>query len=108
MAGITALDNLSHLRKARKIITTERELMHDRINHNLCSFSAIKSDVNFYLIRLSHGRSRQIRDLLLKKFGILVRDCSDFKGMNDKYIRVAVRTHDQNLELFDSLESLDK
>jgi len=108
LAGITALDNLSHLRKARKIITTERELMHDRINHNLCSFSAIKSDVNFYLIRLSHGRSRQIRDLLLKKFGILVRDCSDFKDMNDKYIRVAVRTHDQNLELFDSLESLDK
>jgi threonine-phosphate decarboxylase len=108
LAGITALDNLSHLRKARKIITTERELMHDRINHNLCSFSAIKSDVNFYLIRLSYGHSRQFRDLLLKKYGILVRDCSDFKGMNDKYIRVAVRTHNENSVLFDSLESLDK
>jgi len=108
LAGITALDNLSHLRKARKIITTERELMHDKINRNLRSFLAIKSDVNFYLIRLSHGRSRQIRDLLLKKYGILVRECSDFKGMNDKYIRVAVRTHNENLVLFDSLESLDK
>jgi len=107
LAGITALDNLSHLKKARKIITTERKLMHDRINHNLSSFSAIESDVNFYLIRLSHGRSRQIRDLLLKKYGILVRECSDFKGMDDKFIRVAVRTHDENLALFNSLESLD-
>lgn len=108
LAGITALDNLSHLRKARKIVTTERERMHDRINHNLRSFSAIKSDVNFYLIRLSHCRSRQIRDLILKKYGILVRECSDFKGMGDKYIRVAVRNHDENSALFDSLESLDK
>ena len=108
LAGITALDNLSHLRKARKIVTTERELIHERINHNLRSFSAIKSDVNFYLIRLSHGRSRQIRDLLLRKYGILVRECSDFKGMGDKYIRAAVRTHDENSALFDSLESLDK
>jgi threonine-phosphate decarboxylase len=108
LAGITALDNLSHLRKARKIITTERELMHDRINHNLNSFSAIKSDVNFYLIRLSHGSSRQIRDLLIKKNGILVRECSDFKGMSDKYIRVAVRTREENSVLFNSLESIDK
>ena len=108
LAGITALDNLSHLRKARKIITTERELMYARINHNLSSFSAIKSDVNFYLIRLSHGHCRQVRDLLLKKNGILVRECSDFRGMNDKYIRVAVRTRNENLALFDSLELLDK
>ena len=108
LAGITALDNLSHLKKARKIITNERELMYNKINHNLHSFLATKSDVNFYLIRLSHDRSWQIRDLLLKKYGILVRECSDFKGIGDKYIRVAVRTHDQNLALFDSLESLDK
>jgi threonine-phosphate decarboxylase len=108
LAGITALDNLSHLRKARKIITAERELMYSRINHNLSSFSAMKSDVNFYLIRLSNGHCRQIRDLLLEKNGILVRECSDFKGMNDKYIRVAVRNHDENLALFDALESFDK
>ncbi|HJU78807.1 MAG TPA: histidinol-phosphate transaminase [Nitrososphaeraceae archaeon] len=108
MAGITALDNLSHLSKARKIITTERELMYNKINHDLNSFSAIKSDVNFYLIRLRDGNCRKIRDLILKKNGILVRECSDFKGMNDKYIRVAVRTHNENLELFNSLESLDK
>ncbi|MGE5821219.1 MAG: pyridoxal phosphate-dependent aminotransferase [Nitrososphaerota archaeon] len=108
MAGITALENLSHIRRARKIIKTEREFMYASINHKLSSFSAIESDVNFYLIRLRIGRSKQIRDLLLEKNGILVRDCSDFKGMNDKYIRVAVRNRSENLALLDSLESLDK
>lgn len=108
MAGVTALENLSHIRRARKIIKTEREFMYASINNKLRSFSAIESDVNFYLIRLRNGRSKQIRDLLLEKNGILVRDCSDFRGMNDKYIRVAVRTRSENLALLDSLESLDK
>ena len=108
MAGITALGNLSHIRRARKIIKSEREFMYASINNNLNSFSAIESDVNFYLIRLRHGRSKQIRDLLLEKNGILVRDCSNFRGMNDKYIRVAVRTRSENLSLLHSLESLDK
>jgi threonine-phosphate decarboxylase len=107
MAGITALENLSHIRRARKIIKTEREFMHDSINNNLNSFSAIESDVNFYLIRIRIGHSKKIRDLLLAKNGILVRDCSDFRGMNDKYIRVAVRTRSENLVLLDSLGSLD-
>ena len=108
MAGITALGNLSHIRRARKIIKSEREFMYASINNNLSSFSAIKSDVNFYLIQLRNGRSKQIRDLLLEKNGILVRDCSNFRGMNDKYIRVAVRTRSENLSLLHSLESLDK
>ena len=108
LAGVTALENLSHLRRARKIIKSEREFMHIKINNKLSSFSANESDVNYYLIHLHHGNSTQIRDLLLKRNGILVRDCSDFKGINDKYIRVAVKTHDENLELLNSLESVDK
>ena len=108
LAGVTALENLSHLRRARKIIKSEREFMHTKINKKLSSFSANESDVNYYLIHLHHGNSTQIRDLLLKNNGILVRDCSDFKGINDKYIRVAVKTHDENLELLNSLESIDK
>ena len=108
MAGITALENLSHVRRARKIIKSEREFMYASINNNLSSFSAIKSDVNFYLIQLRNGHSKQIRDLLLEKNGILVRDCSNFRGMNDKYIRVAVRTRSENLSLLNSLESIDK
>ena len=40
LAGVTALENLSHLRRARKIIKSEREFMHIKINNKLSSFSA--------------------------------------------------------------------
>jgi threonine-phosphate decarboxylase len=41
------------------------------------------------------------------KRGVLVRDCSTFTGMGHEYIRVAVKTHKENLLLIDALESVD-
>jgi len=107
LAGVIALENFSHVTKARKIIKSEREFMYSSINNKLNSFRANESDVNYYLIHLRQGNSKQIRDLLLKKNGILVRDCSDFKGMKENYIRVSVKKHDENLDLLNSLESID-
>ena len=107
LAGVTALDDLSHLRRAQKMIRVERKFMHDVLNNKLKSFSAYVSDVNYYLIHLRNCNSTLLRDLLLERNGILVRDCSDFKGMNDKYIRVAVKTHNENLQLLNSLEVID-
>jgi threonine-phosphate decarboxylase len=110
LAGVTALGNISHLNAAKKIIKSERELMYSKINNNLNSFSASMSDVNFYLIKSDIISSKKLRDFLLNKKGILVRECNDFTGLNDKNmsIRVAVKTHSENLELFDSLESIDR
>ena len=107
LAGVTALEDLSHLRRAQKMIRVERKFMHEVLNNKLRSFSAYDSDVNYYLIQLRNCNSTLLRDLLLERNGILVRDCSDFKGMNDKYIRVAVKTHNENLQLLNSLEVID-
>ncbi|HEY7227988.1 MAG TPA: histidinol-phosphate transaminase [Nitrososphaeraceae archaeon] len=108
LAGVTALEDISHVRRAQKMIRVEREFMHNVLNNKLKSFAAHESDVNYYLIQLHNNNSTLLRDLLLERNGILVRDCSDFKGMYDKFIRVAVKTHDENLQLLNSLEVIDK
>jgi threonine-phosphate decarboxylase len=46
--------------------------------------------------------------LLLKKTGILVRDCSTFTGMGSQHVRVAVKTHRENVLLVKALESFDR
>ena len=89
------------------MIRAERKFMHHVLNNKLKSFTAYDSDVNYYLIQLRNCNSTLLRDTLLERNGILVRDCSDFKGMNDKYIRVAVKTHNENLQLLNSLEVID-
>jgi threonine-phosphate decarboxylase len=108
MAGIVALEDKTHLIKAREIIKKERKFMHDDIKRKMHSFIPCQSDVNYFLIH-SKENSVRIRDSILNKSGILVRDCSSFTGMEKaEYIRVAVKTHKENMLLIDALESIDR
>ena len=46
---------------------------------------------------------------MLKKYDILVRDCSDKKGLDGKqYLRIAVRSHEDNARLISAFKELEK
>lgn len=105
-AGVAALEEKHHLAKARAIVKTERKFLHDAIS-KLKSFSPLKSDANYFLINLNGRNSTQFRDALLKKTGVLVRDCSTFTGMGSQHVRVAVKAHRENLRLVKALEGFD-
>jgi threonine-phosphate decarboxylase len=107
-AGIAALKDLRHLTIARKVIKKEREFMRVGMERRMKNFFPLKSDANFFLIRLSSNKfSTEVRDYLLLKNGILVRDCSTFLGMGSRFIRVAIKTHKENLILMNALEAID-
>ncbi len=108
IAGIVALQDVRHLIKARIMIKKERRFMYDEIKRKMHSFVPCHSDVNYFLIH-SKENSARIRDSILIKSGILVRDCSTFTGMEKaEYIRVAIKTHKENLLLIETLESIDR
>src|SRR5919202_2673349 len=108
LAAIVALNDAKHISKATRLIKKERRFMHSYIEDRLHNFVAYRSDVNYFLIRLKGEYSTKLRDLMLARRGVLVRDCSTFNGMANRYIRVAVKTHGQNLLLLNALQSFDK
>ena len=101
--GIKALSDTSHLRRTRKIIAREGKFLKDSIS-KMSGFTCHDSDANFILIRTKMN-SKQLQKKLLKK-NILVRDCSTFRGLNNNFIRVAIRTHKENLKLVETLRRL--
>lgn len=105
-AGVVALADRKHLPRARAVIRKERKFLHNSIA-KLKSFIPLKSDANYFLIELEGRNSTQFRDALLKKTGVLVRDCSTFTGMGSQHVRVAVKTHSENLWLVRALEGFD-
>jgi threonine-phosphate decarboxylase len=107
MAAIAALNDMSHLAKAKTIIKKERKYMWSRIKKKMRTFTPCRSDANYFLIHLKNKNSLQVRDSMLMKRGVLVRDCSTFTGMGHEYIRVAVKTRKENLLLINALESVD-
>ncbi|MGN6708384.1 MAG: aminotransferase class I/II-fold pyridoxal phosphate-dependent enzyme, partial [Candidatus Nitrosocosmicus sp.] len=65
----------------------------------------VPTDVNFYLIEILNDKiSTEIADTLLHKNNILVRDCKTFTGMNNKFIRVAIKKPQENIRLLNALE----
>ncbi len=103
VAGVAALLERGYLSKARALIKEERRFLYDNIK-KLESFCPLTSDSNFFLVHLQARNSRQFRDRLLKKTGVLVRDCSTFTGMGTQYIRISVRMHQENILLLKALE----
>lgn len=41
----------------------------------------------------------------LQKQGILLRDCSNFPGLDDHFLRIGIKSHDWNVRLIEALES---
>lgn len=112
IAGIAALKDQVHISRAKKIIQKERNYMYKTLNKKGSNIHALRSDVNFFLIKLKNINSIAYQKILLNIHGILVRDCSSFTGMSTDFIRVAVRTHRDNVTLlkaiYDINNNLDK
>jgi threonine-phosphate decarboxylase len=102
-SSIKALSDKSHLPKTLNIIKKESKFLTNSIS-KIKGFTCYNSNTNFILIK-SKIKSSQIQNRLLKR-NILIRDCSTFHGLNDNFIRIAVRTRKENLKLIEALREL--
>jgi threonine-phosphate decarboxylase len=102
-SSIKALSDRLHLQKSLNLIRKESKFLSDSIS-KISGFTCYDSDTNFILIK-SKIKSNQVQDKLLKK-NILIRDCSTFRGLDDNFIRIAVRPHKENLKLIEALRKL--
>jgi len=82
----------------------EKEFFYEEL-YNIEGLKVYKPSSNFIFIKLlGNISSEELVDQLAKK-GILIRDCSNFRGLEKgKFIRVAVRTLKENIKLLKELK----
>ncbi|MBI4684416.1 MAG: threonine-phosphate decarboxylase [Nitrospirae bacterium] len=97
-AGIAAFKDAAFKKKTFRVIKQEKDFLEKEFKK--LGISYIPSEVNYYLLRLSH--TKEIVSALRNK-GILVRDCSNFKGLDNSYMRIAVRSRRENEVLIKEL-----
>jgi len=106
IAAREALKDKEYLKHTKEIIEKEKEKCFKRLGKNN-KIKLVHTDVNFYLIEILNDKnSTEIKDTLLNKNNLLVRDCKTFTGMNNKFIRVAIKKSQENNELFKGLEKV--
>lgn len=101
-AGIYLLRDGQKIEKIREAVNKETEFLFGQLSR-ITGLKPYPPEANFILVKIeTELSSSKLQENLAKK-GILIRDCSNFAGLNDKFFRVAVRKREENLRLIDTL-----
>ena len=105
-AGIAALPCEKFREQTRRFIHSERTFLFQRLDR-IAGIRLFPTEVNFLLIKIERPdlNAGTLRRCLGKK-GLLIRDASSFDGLDNRFFRIAVRTHEDNERLLRALEEI--
>lgn len=96
---IEILEDGSYLNELRDAVSVEREYLVCELRS--LGIEVYESQVNFLLIKTEQNIYEE-----LKKRGILIRDCSDYTGLDRGYYRIAVMSREKNVRLVESIRAV--
>ena len=96
LAGTAALKDAAFMDKSVAAIGLERERLRDALDS--WDLQVIPSDANFLLLQGPVGLVKA-----LERHGILARSCKNFVGLDETWLRIAVRTREEDDRLLDAM-----
>lgn len=67
--------------------------------------TVMPSDTHFFLCSLSNGKTAaELKEYLASEHGILIRDAANFRGLDERYFRIATQTKEENTRLVNAIK----
>ena len=85
----------------------EAKRLHQELNETK-GLMLMDSDTNFMLAYIEHGTATQLKKWLLDNYGILIRDASNFHGLDNRCFRVSTQKPRENNVLIAALREYTK
>ena len=110
MAGITVLDDTEYIEKTLNWITEEKKYMYEKLNE-ISGIKPYKSEVNFICVKIkdeliSKGLNvKKLREKMMEE-GILIRDASNFKFLDERFFRLAIKDRKSNDRVIETLRKI--
>lgn len=99
-AGIASTKEKSYLISTRKYIKEQRNYLVAELNK--LNIKVFDSYANYILFKFDDTK---LKGKMLEK-NILIRSCSNYKGLNEKFYRIAVKTKNENQLLIKTLKEI--
>ena len=100
-AGMAALKETEYVETGRQLIFRESAWMKEKMTQ--LGLKVYPSEANYIFF---HGPANLFESCVPK--GILIRDCSNYPGLEKGYFRVAVKLHEQNQKLIQVLKEVSE
>lgn len=94
-----------YINSSKEYYINERKFMLEQLR-KIPKLKVYDTDTNFVLIKLEDGEANSLKLELFEKYNILIRDASNFIGLDKSYVRVAIKSHDDNKILIESLRKV--
>ncbi len=105
IAGPWLLQQDQYLEAVRAMVRTERTRIIPQIK-SLPGVHCFEGRVHFFLLHLENLEAYHIWERLLKGYFILTRDASNFIGLDSHYLRIALRSPEENDRLIEALREV--
>ncbi len=104
VAGMAAINDEDFAKNTREYVSVEKRFLYEGLA-KIKGIHPFQPTVNFILVRIENDRMElsEIQNYLLQN-NILIRNCSNFVGLDENYFRVAVKTREDNQKLLNSLK----
>ena len=110
MAGLTVLDDMEYIEKTLKWIAAEKKYMYEKLNE-ISGIKVYETEVNFITGKIdeklfSEGLNVKIlREKMLEQ-GILIRDASNFKFLDERFFRLAIKDRASNERVIEVMKEI--
>lgn len=101
-AGIAALKESLYIKNTIEFVEKENKFLFNNLSL-FKDLNVFKSYANFIFFRIY--KDVDLKEELLK-YGILIRSCENYVGLDKSYYRVAVRTREENIKLIKYLQKI--
>jgi threonine-phosphate decarboxylase len=102
-AGEIMFSDVHYINEARDLIISERKRLYEKYNAT-SRFKAYAPTANFMLLKIldENESAETLFDRAIRE-KMMIRDCSTFPFLNDRYIRICFMSPEDNDRLFDCL-----
>lgn len=102
IATKAALKDEKYIKKSLEFIHNEKKYLYNELV-KIDNIKVYSPSVNFILFKTECDIDLKFE---LLKQGILIRDCSNYRGLDKGFYRIAVRTHSENIKLISELKNI--
>jgi len=71
----------------------------------IAGFRVIPARTPYFLVEMLSGTAAELKEFLIQEHGILIRDASNFRGLNERFFRVCTRSKEDNQLLIAGLKN---
>lgn len=104
-AGLFILNHYNDIHPDIDKLQTESVFLQNELSQ-IKGIRVVRSSCNFFLCEMEFLPAAYCKRILAEQYGILIRDASNFRGLDESFFRIAAQSRDENIKLIKALREI--